>query len=309
MAVDDLHSPSASGASAVTRVSPNTTSCCGRRPAAVSYTETLDDALPATKRSLSAAAASPAPLSAAATVRGSALVSPLLLLLMLTSGSKATAVVNALSTRRVCRCGLPPLACHSLLPAAKSQMLGCTPSPPSSRWRPLLLTAMLVMLGPAWKLLQTAQPLLSSLQLQMLTMPSKVAATSCSGLSLPGCTKATAASCTLLAADPPAGLSGAAAVRLACRAPVAASSTSTRLPCLPTATSAAVPAAQAAAWCHLALLLPPLLLLGQVELDKLDYHHYLPIFLDGIRETRDPYRFLAIKGVEDLLAAGAAAQH
>lgn len=42
----------------------------------------------------------------------------------------------------------------------------------------------------------------------------------------------------------------------------------------------------------------------QVELDKLDYHHYLPIFFDGIRETRDPYRFLAIKGVEDLLAAG-----
>ncbi|KAF6264135.1 parkin-co-regulated protein [Scenedesmus sp. NREL 46B-D3] len=42
----------------------------------------------------------------------------------------------------------------------------------------------------------------------------------------------------------------------------------------------------------------------KVELDKLDYHHYLPIFLDGIRETRDPYRFLAIKGVEDLLAAG-----
>jgi hypothetical protein len=48
------------------------------------------------------------------------------------------------------------------------------------------------------------------------------------------------------------------------------------------------------------LLLP----LCQVDLDKLDYHHYLPIFFDGIRETRDPYRFLAIKGVEDLLAAG-----
>ena len=44
----------------------------------------------------------------------------------------------------------------------------------------------------------------------------------------------------------------------------------------------------------------------QVDLDKLDYHHYLPIFFDGIRETRDPYRFLAIKGVENLLAAGAA---
>jgi hypothetical protein len=40
-----------------------------------------------------------------------------------------------------------------------------------------------VILGPAWKLLLTAQPLLSSLlQLQMLTTPSEVAATSCSGL-------------------------------------------------------------------------------------------------------------------------------
>jgi hypothetical protein len=46
------------------------------------------------------------------------------------------------------------------------------------------------------------------------------------------------------------------------------------------------------------------LLVFQVDLDKLDYHHYLPIFFDGIRETQDPYRFLAIKGVEDLLAAG-----
>ncbi|KAF8060600.1 Pacrg [Scenedesmus sp. PABB004] len=41
-----------------------------------------------------------------------------------------------------------------------------------------------------------------------------------------------------------------------------------------------------------------------VDLDKLDYHHYLPIFFDGIREASDPCRFLAIKGVEDLLAAG-----
>ncbi len=39
----------------------------------------------------------------------------------------------------------------------------------------------------------------------------------------------------------------------------------------------------------------------QVDLDKLDYHHYLPIFFDGIRETQEPYRFLAVKGVEDLL--------
>ena len=26
----------------------------------------------------------------------------------------------------------------------------------------------------------------------------------------------------------------------------------------------------------------------------LDYHHYLPIFFEGIREKMDPYRFLAV---------------
>jgi hypothetical protein len=39
----------------------------------------------------------------------------------------------------------------------------------------------------------------------------------------------------------------------------------------------------------------------KVEIERLDYHHYLPIFFDGIRETDEPYRFLAVKGVEDLL--------
>ncbi len=38
-----------------------------------------------------------------------------------------------------------------------------------------------------------------------------------------------------------------------------------------------------------------------MDLDKLDYHHYLPIFFDGIRETQEPLRFLAVKGCEDLL--------
>jgi hypothetical protein len=42
----------------------------------------------------------------------------------------------------------------------------------------------------------------------------------------------------------------------------------------------------------------------KVDVDKLDYHHYLPIFLDGIREKEDPYRFLAIQGVFDLLEKG-----
>jgi len=41
-------------------------------------------------------------------------------------------------------------------------------------------------------------------------------------------------------------------------------------------------------------------------LTSLDYHHYLPIFFDGIRaDTKIPTVFLAIKGVErDLLDAG-----
>jgi hypothetical protein len=42
----------------------------------------------------------------------------------------------------------------------------------------------------------------------------------------------------------------------------------------------------------------------KVDVEKLDYHHYLPIFFDGIREKEDPYRFLAVKGVEDMLKSG-----
>lgn len=42
----------------------------------------------------------------------------------------------------------------------------------------------------------------------------------------------------------------------------------------------------------------------KVDIGKLDYHHYLPIFFDGIREKEDPYRFLAVQGVYDMLTAG-----
>lgn len=42
----------------------------------------------------------------------------------------------------------------------------------------------------------------------------------------------------------------------------------------------------------------------KVEIEKLDYHHYLPIFFDGLREKEDPYRFLATKGCYDLLSKG-----
>ena len=42
----------------------------------------------------------------------------------------------------------------------------------------------------------------------------------------------------------------------------------------------------------------------KVEIEKLDYHHYLPIFFDGIREKEDPYRFLAVQGTYDMLDKG-----
>jgi hypothetical protein len=42
----------------------------------------------------------------------------------------------------------------------------------------------------------------------------------------------------------------------------------------------------------------------KVNFDKLDYHHYLPIFFDGIREQQEPYKFLARQGTYDLLAKG-----
>ena len=42
----------------------------------------------------------------------------------------------------------------------------------------------------------------------------------------------------------------------------------------------------------------------KIEVSKLDYHHYLPIFMEGIREKQDPYRFLSVQGVLDLLREG-----
>ncbi|KAG0558572.1 hypothetical protein M758_10G036100 [Ceratodon purpureus] len=42
----------------------------------------------------------------------------------------------------------------------------------------------------------------------------------------------------------------------------------------------------------------------KVDVAKVDYHFFLPLFFDGVRETEDPYRFLAVKGCEDLLKAG-----
>ena len=53
----------------------------------------------------------------------------------------------------------------------------------------------------------------------------------------------------------------------------------------------------------LAPLTPPLPR-AQVDIEKLDYHHYLPIFFDGLREKEEPYRFLAVQGVFDMLDNG-----
>ncbi|KPP58507.1 hypothetical protein Z043_123660 [Scleropages formosus] len=44
----------------------------------------------------------------------------------------------------------------------------------------------------------------------------------------------------------------------------------------------------------------------QVEIEKLDYHHYLPLFFDGLCETVHPYQFFARQGVHDMLEHGGA---
>eukprot|EP00924_Labyrinthula_sp_SR-Ha-C_P002755 maker-scaffold_13-snap-gene-6.67-mRNA-1 protein AED:0.02 eAED:0.02 QI:0/0/0/1/1/1/2/0/289 len=42
----------------------------------------------------------------------------------------------------------------------------------------------------------------------------------------------------------------------------------------------------------------------KVPVDKLDFHHYLPLFFDGLREVEYPYSFLAERGVKDMLVHG-----
>ena len=42
----------------------------------------------------------------------------------------------------------------------------------------------------------------------------------------------------------------------------------------------------------------------KVDVALLDYHHYLPIFFHGLRETEDPYKFLADQGLTSLLTLG-----
>ena len=45
-------------------------------------------------------------------------------------------------------------------------------------------------------------------------------------------------------------------------------------------------------------------LMWKVDIAKLDYFHYLPIFFDGIRENEEPFRFIAEQGVYDMLRVG-----
>ncbi|KAL7053412.1 hypothetical protein AAHC03_019481 [Spirometra sp. Aus1] len=42
----------------------------------------------------------------------------------------------------------------------------------------------------------------------------------------------------------------------------------------------------------------------KIEIEKLDYHHYLPLFFEGLAETEHPYAFFARQGVNDLLEHG-----
>lgn len=42
----------------------------------------------------------------------------------------------------------------------------------------------------------------------------------------------------------------------------------------------------------------------KVEIEKLDYHHYLPLFFDGLCETDHPYEFFSRQGVHDMLEHG-----
>ncbi|GIQ79803.1 parkin co-regulated protein [Kipferlia bialata] len=44
--------------------------------------------------------------------------------------------------------------------------------------------------------------------------------------------------------------------------------------------------------------------LWKVEIEKLDFHHYLPIFFDGLREQGHPYAFLAREGTINMLEHG-----
>lgn len=45
-------------------------------------------------------------------------------------------------------------------------------------------------------------------------------------------------------------------------------------------------------------------LVWKVPLESLDYHYYLPLLFDGLRENQHPFVFIPVNGIEDLLAKG-----
>lgn len=42
----------------------------------------------------------------------------------------------------------------------------------------------------------------------------------------------------------------------------------------------------------------------KVNVTDLDYHHFLPIFFEGLREKEEPYSSMALKGCFDMLRMG-----
>ncbi|XP_071800595.1 parkin coregulated gene protein-like [Asterias amurensis] len=45
-------------------------------------------------------------------------------------------------------------------------------------------------------------------------------------------------------------------------------------------------------------------IIWKVEIETLDYHHFLPVFFDGLTEMEHPYSFFAYQGISDLLEHG-----
>lgn len=41
-----------------------------------------------------------------------------------------------------------------------------------------------------------------------------------------------------------------------------------------------------------------------MDMDQLGYKYYLPIFLEGLRETQEPYKFLAEQGCIGMIKRG-----
>lgn len=42
----------------------------------------------------------------------------------------------------------------------------------------------------------------------------------------------------------------------------------------------------------------------KVNIEDLDFHHYLPLFFDGLTETEQPYKFIMEQGISDMLEQG-----